>query len=87
MNGVELLFTPGGVHELRVPDAGRYRTISGYFDAPEKLAAAAAQLDAQGLGRAIVFTGDVSKHLEHSFDDLTRHFALGAQPPQISKHV
>ncbi len=46
--GVEALFTPGGVHELRIPDAGRYRTISGYFDAPEKLAAAAIKHNSHG---------------------------------------
>jgi len=29
---------PGEVLELRIPEAGRYKVISGYFDDPEKLA-------------------------------------------------
>ena len=35
---------PGEVLELRVPKAGRYKTISGYFDDPAKLADAAVGL-------------------------------------------
>jgi hypothetical protein len=42
------LFTPDGVHELRVPNAGRQGTISGYFDNPAALLAAALEVDAQG---------------------------------------
>ena len=45
MNGVEFLFTPGGVHQLRALDVGgRKRTDSGYFTDPAALARAAGQL-------------------------------------------
>lgn len=45
---VRAIFTTGGVHELRIPKAGRFRTISGYFDNPDALATEAAKLDTQG---------------------------------------
>lgn len=38
-----LLLEAGGVAELRVPKAGRAGVVSGYFDQPDRLAAAAAQ--------------------------------------------
>ncbi len=41
--GIEALFLPGQVIELRIPKAGKYRTISGYFDDPTKLALAIAE--------------------------------------------
>lgn len=40
-----LVCPPGSVVELRVVKAGRYKTLSGYFDNPEALAEAAAALD------------------------------------------
>jgi hypothetical protein len=52
----ELLMEPGSVHELRIPKAGRERTISGYFDDPLKLAEAAAELDATGDYSGIYIT-------------------------------
>ena len=57
---VGALFTPGGVHELRIPKAGRYRTISGYFDDPVKLAAEAARWDGAGFP-GIYFTVNPAK--------------------------
>ena len=42
----ELIMEPGAVHELRIPKAGREKTISGYFDDPEALSRTAAELDA-----------------------------------------
>jgi Protein of unknown function (DUF3631) len=42
-----LLMAPGAVHELRIPKAGREKTVSGYFDSPEKLAEAALKLDSR----------------------------------------
>jgi hypothetical protein len=46
LRAARLIMAPsGGVHELRVVEAGRYRTISGYFDNPEQLAEAATTLD------------------------------------------
>lgn len=42
---VDILFRPGDVVEVRVPKAGRYRTISGYFSDFDELAAAVARLD------------------------------------------
>jgi hypothetical protein len=53
---VALIMTPGSVHELRVPKAGREKTISGYFDDPLKLALCAAELDATGRYAAIYIT-------------------------------
>jgi hypothetical protein len=44
----EMIMEPGSVHELRIPKAGREKTISGYFDDPSKLARCAAELDATG---------------------------------------
>jgi hypothetical protein len=42
---VDILFRPGDVVEVRVPKAGRYRTISGYFSDFGELAAAVARLE------------------------------------------
>src|SRR5437016_2425214 len=42
---VRLLMRPGDVHELRAVKVGPHRTVSGYFDSPEKLLAAALELD------------------------------------------
>jgi hypothetical protein len=52
----ELIMGPGSVHELRIPKAGREKTISGYFDSPSKLARAAADLDATGKYAGIYIT-------------------------------
>jgi len=46
----QLLMAPCAVHELRVPKAEREKTISGYFDAPEKMAEAALRLDGRYPG-------------------------------------
>jgi hypothetical protein len=46
----ELFFVPGACVELRVPNAGRQKTISGYFDDPERLTQAAAKLSGQVAG-------------------------------------
>ena len=40
-----MLFPPGGVVEVRVPKAGRYRTNSGYFSDFDELASAVARLE------------------------------------------
>ena len=46
LQAARTLFHPGDVVEVRVPKAGRQRTISGYFDNFEKLAEAVSQLEA-----------------------------------------
>ena len=46
---LQVLMQQGCVYELRVPKAGRQRTISGYYDEPEKLLKAACQLEDQGV--------------------------------------
>src|SRR5262245_65225405 len=51
---IGVLFRAGDVVELRIPKAHRRGTISGYFDSPEYLAYAAADLD--GAGQAIYVT-------------------------------
>jgi hypothetical protein len=51
-----LIMEPGSVHELRVPKAGREKTISGYFDDPMKLAQCAAELDASDKYGGIYIT-------------------------------
>lgn len=56
LRATDLIMEPGSVHELRVPKAGREKTISGYFDCPEKLANAAAELDATGKYAGIYIT-------------------------------
>lgn len=43
------LWTPGGVHELRVPKAGKHRTWSGYFDDIAEFTTEAARLDRLGV--------------------------------------
>jgi P4 family phage/plasmid primase-like protien len=45
LRAARLLFRPGDVVEVRVPKAGKLRTIAGYFDDFEKLAAAVATLE------------------------------------------
>ena len=52
----ELLMEPGAVYELRIPKAGREKTISGYFDDPLKLAQCAAELDATGKYAGVYIT-------------------------------
>jgi putative DNA primase/helicase len=49
-----LLFMPGDTVELRVPKAGKYKTISGYYRDHEKLAEAARTND--GLGPGVYWT-------------------------------
>jgi hypothetical protein len=53
---VNLIMKPGAIHELRVPKAGREKTIAGYFDDPMKLAECAAKLDATGKYSGIYIT-------------------------------
>lgn len=48
--GIEALVEPGCVYEMRIPKAGRARTVSGYFDDLDALAAAAANWDGHGPG-------------------------------------
>jgi hypothetical protein len=45
-----LLMAPGDVHEVRIIKEGRRGAISGYFDNPDKLAAAVAEFDGKYLG-------------------------------------
>lgn len=45
LQAARLLFRPGDVVEVRVPKAARQRTISGYFDDFEQMAAAVEQLE------------------------------------------
>ena len=45
-----VLMAPGDVHELRIPKAGRFGTISGYFNDPGKLADAALRFDGRVPG-------------------------------------
>jgi hypothetical protein len=52
----EMIMEPGSVHELRIPKAGREKTISGYFDDPLKLAQCAAELDASEKYAGIYIT-------------------------------
>ena len=51
----ELIMEPGAVHELRIPKAGREKTISGYFDDPV-IARCAAELDATGKYAGVFIT-------------------------------
>jgi len=51
---------PGEVLELRIPEAGRFRTISGYFDSPEALAGAVVGLSDSGFP-GIYFTVNLVK--------------------------
>lgn len=48
--GLQMLVEPGSVVELRVPKAGRSRTIAGYFDDLDAMAAAAARLSGRYPG-------------------------------------
>lgn len=52
----ELIMGPGSVHELRIPKAGREKTISGYFNDPLKLAQCAADLDGTGKYAGVYIT-------------------------------
>jgi hypothetical protein len=51
---LRVLLEPGATVELRVPKAGRYRVISGYFDDPQEMARNVARLDGRYPG--IYFT-------------------------------
>ena len=48
--GIDVLLRPGDVHELRIPKAGRFKTVSGYFNDPEKLANAIAEMSGEAEG-------------------------------------
>ena len=56
LRAAELIMEPGFVYELRIPKAGREKTISGYFDDPLKLARCAAELDEAGKYAGIYIT-------------------------------
>lgn len=56
LRAAELLLGPGGVREARITKAGKLGTISGYFDAPEALAAAVSEWDARTEIPAIYVT-------------------------------
>jgi hypothetical protein len=47
---VAVMFRPSDVVELRVPKAGRHRTISGYFNDPAALVEAIREMDGKGPG-------------------------------------
>jgi hypothetical protein len=47
---IAVIIEPGDVHELRVPKAGKYRTISGFYDDPNLLANAIAKLSGKAEG-------------------------------------
>lgn len=48
--GLSRLLEAGHVYELRVPKAGRFKTVSGYFDRLDALAEAAAEWDGRAPG-------------------------------------
>jgi hypothetical protein len=56
LRATEVIMEPGSVHELRIPKAGREKTISGYFDDPLKLAQCAADLDGTGKYAGVYIT-------------------------------
>ena len=47
---IRIFFAAEMLVEIRVPKAGRYGTISGYFDDREKQAKAACDCDGKGPG-------------------------------------
>lgn len=47
---LEVVAEPGDVNEIRIPKAGRQRTISGYFDDIDAMAQATAEVDGQFPG-------------------------------------
>lgn len=51
LTAISLLHEPGSVFEVRIPEAGRSGTVSGYFDDPSKAAQAVAAWD----GKANVY--------------------------------
>lgn len=52
---IPLVFRAGGVVEVRVPKAGRNRTISGYFSDPDRLAQELERLEGHGF-RGVYWT-------------------------------
>src|SRR5262245_22707783 len=51
---LKLLVAPKSVIELRIPKAGKYRTVSGYFDNSASLVSELEKVD--GLGEGKYFT-------------------------------
>lgn len=49
-DGIRPLWTPGGIHELRVLNTERAGTVSGYFDSPEGFAEAASRWSGRAPG-------------------------------------
>jgi hypothetical protein len=56
LRGAKLIMQPGAVHELRILNADRQGTISGYFDDPLRLVQAAMELDVSGRYAGIFIT-------------------------------
>jgi hypothetical protein len=85
LEAARVLMAPGGVYELRVPKAGRDGTISGYFDTPEKLAAAAAGLD--GLYPSIYVTLNPVEPalLARAANRLRKHAELTTSDLQVAR--
>ena len=62
--GITALCIPGGVYELRCVKAGKYRTISGYFEDFEEMAAAAHNLsDGRAMPAVYVTLNPVRRDL------------------------
>lgn len=63
---LDILFQPGDVVELRIPEAGRYKTLSGYFDDMDKLAESAAKASGQFSGIYVTLNPCVPELLARS---------------------
>ena len=70
-----VLFEPGQVVEVRVPKAGKLRTISGYFDDFEKMAMALAQLEVSRYAGVYWTLNSVNRALLSRAENKVKPFA------------
>jgi hypothetical protein len=83
LRACQLFMRPGDVHELRIPKAGREKTISGYFDSPEKLAAAALALDGKYPGIYITLNPCKPELLARACNRIVPYAELTTSDPDV----
>jgi hypothetical protein len=83
LRACRLLMAPGAVHELRIPKAGKERTISGYFDSPEKMAEAVMKLDGKYAGIYMTLNPCKPELLARACNRFTSYAELTTSDPDI----
>jgi hypothetical protein len=83
LRACQLLMAPGDVHELRIPKAGRERTISGYFNSAERMAEAVLKLDGKHPGVYMTLNPCRPELLARACNRLISHAEITTSDPDI----